>query len=354
MPGLGGLGTDKTEVATGFGPVPLPVLQIHASLRCNLSCAHCYSESGPSAPGTVSVEAICQLIEDAAQLGYRAVAFSGGEPLIYPGLREALKQARALGLRTSVTTNGTLLEPARLEALQDLVTVLAISIDGPADLHNEIRGSSSAFQRLSDGVVNLRSTAIRFGFIHTLTRQSWEHLAWLADFAHRNGAILFHIHPLELFGRAERKMRESMPDEDILMRSYLLGMALLAKYHGQMRVQVDLVHRDQLLQDPTSVYATEECDVSRKAAELLSVVVLEPDGSLVPVAYGFSRRFGICNIHEERFATAWGRYAETGYPVFRRFCRRAFTSLASPTAPQLLSWHDLIVRQSLGWHEHDA
>lgn len=349
MPGFGVLNTD--EAATGFGPVTLPVLQIHASLKCNLLCAHCYSESGPSVAGAVSVEAISRLIEDAARLGYRAVAFSGGEPLIYPGLTESLRLAKALGLRTSLTTNGTLLDPARLDGLQDLVTVLAISIDGPPDLHNKIRGSSSAFQRLSDGVANLRSTAIRFGFIHTLTRQSWEHLAWLADLAHRNGAILFHIHPLELFGRAEQTMRESVPDEDVLMRSYLLGMALLAKYQGQMRVQIDLIHRDQLLREPTRVYATEEYDIGCKAAELLSVIVLEPDGSLVPVAYGFSRRFKICNIHEERFATAWDRYAVTGYSAFRRLCRGTFLSLASPAGPELLSWHDLIVRQSLGWHE---
>ena len=58
-------------------------------------------------------------------MGYRAVAFSGGEPLIYPGLMDALRRATALGLKAGVTTNGTLLDPPRLEALHDLVTVLA-------------------------------------------------------------------------------------------------------------------------------------------------------------------------------------------------------------------------------------
>ena len=239
---------------------------------------------------------ICQLIEDAAHMSYRAVAFSGGEPLIYPGLMDALRRATALGLKTGVTTNGNLLDPPRLEALHDLVTVLALSIDISPDLHNEIRGSSSAFQRLSDGIANLTSAGIRFGFIHTLTWQSWEHLAWLAEFAHTNGATLFDIHRLEIFGRAERTMREKMPDEDVLMRVYLLSVASLAKYQGQMRIQVDLVHRDQVVHDPSQVYATDVSDTARNAAELLSTVVLEPDGSLVPVAYGFSRRFRICDI----------------------------------------------------------
>lgn len=345
MPDFGGPDADQTKV--GLGPVPLPVLQIHASLKCNLFCAHCYSQSGPSVTEAIAVESICELLEDAAHLGYRAVAFSGGEPVIYPGLTKALQQANALGLRTSVTTNGTLLDPARLEALYGLVTVMAISLDGPPHLHNKIRGSSSAFQRLSDGIANLRSAEIPFGFIHTLTRESWEHLAWLADFAHQNGAALFHVHPLEMFGRAQQTMGQSVPDEDVLMRSYLLGNALIAKYYGKMRVQLDLVHRDQLMREPIRVYATNEYDAGHKAAELLSVVVLEPDGCLVPVAYGFSRRLKICNIFEERFATAWDRYAKTDYSLFRRLCCATFTSLASPTAPELLNWHDLIVRQSL-------
>ena len=207
-------------------------------------------------------------------MSYRAVAFSGGEPLIYPGLMDALRRATALGLKTGVTTNGNLLDPPRLEALHDLVTVLALSIDMSPDLHNEIRGSSSAFQRLSDGIANLTSAGIRFGFIHTLTWQSWEHLAWLAEFAHANGATLFDIHRLEIFGRAERTMREKMPDEDVLMRVYLLSVASLAKYQGQMRIQVDLVQRDQVVHDPSRVYATDVSDTARIAAELLSTVVL--------------------------------------------------------------------------------
>jgi Fe-coproporphyrin III synthase len=243
--------------------------------------------------GALALDRVSELIEDAARMGYRAVAFSGGEPLVYPGLVEALQMAKALGLHTSVTTNGTLLDPSRLGALRDFIGLLAISLDGPPALHNKIRGSSSAFDRMMAGVENLQSAGIRFGFIHTLTRSSWEHLAWLAEFAHRNGASLFQIHPLEIFGRAEQAMQAQMPDEDVLARAYLLSFALVAKYRGRMRVQIDLVHRDQVLQSPESIYASDPDDSGMSAADMLGVVVLEPDGSMVPVAYGFSRRFAI-------------------------------------------------------------
>jgi len=337
----------ESQPITGVGPVPTPVLQIHASRKCNLACGHCYSHSGPSLADGLDIGPVCQLIEDAAAMGYRAVAFSGGEPLIYPGLQQALQRARALGLTTSVTTNGTLLDPPRLEALRDLVGLLAVSLDGPSALHNEIRGSSNAFDRLMAGIENLRSTGMKFGFIHTLTRGSWEHLVWLADFAHDNGASLFQIHPLELFGRAKQEMQTQAMTEDVLVRAYLLSFALMAKYKGRMTVQLDVLHREQALRSPAAVYAGDCWDGAERASDRLGVIVLEPDGSVVPLAYGFSRRFVICDINKDRFADAWPRYARTDYPEFRRLCRAAFDKIASSAMPQLFNWHDFIVRESL-------
>ena len=254
--------------------MPTPVLQIYASRKCNLACGHCYSHSGPSVADGLDVGLVCQLIDDAAAMGYRAVAFSGGEPLIYPGLQQALRRAKALGLRTSVTTNGTLLDPPRLEALRDLVGLLAISLDGPPDLHNEIRGSSSAFDRLITGIENLRSTGIKFGFIHTLTRTSWEHLVWLADFAHDNGASLLQIYPLELFGRAKHEMQTHAMTEDVLARAYLLSFALMAKYKGRMTVQLDVLHREQALRSPVSVYAGDCWEGVERASDQSGVIGL--------------------------------------------------------------------------------
>lgn len=332
--------------AIGAGLVSTPVLQIHGSLKCNLSCTHCYSYSSPSALGGLPVERVCQTIGDAAAIGYKAVAFSGGEPLVYPGLATALRHARTLGLATSVTTNGTLLDAARLEELREIVDVLAISLDGPPELHNAIRGSSTAFERMLTGLTNARAAGMRIGFIHTLTRNSWEHLGWLAEFAHDNGAALLQVHPLEIYGRAGEMMRAETLDQETLGRAYLLGFALLAKYQGEMAVQVDLVHRDQLLRNPARVYATDSWDTGGTAADLLGVVVLEPDGSVVPVAYGFSRRFRICDINEEPLTTGWRKYASGGYAEFRRLCRDVLDTVSSPAMPDLFNWHELIVHRS--------
>ena len=90
-----------------------PVLQLHPTRRCNLACAHCYTSSGPSVREALDPELARAAVVAAAALGYRQLAVSGGEPLLYPALPGVLAAARAGGLVTTLTTNGLLATPAR-------------------------------------------------------------------------------------------------------------------------------------------------------------------------------------------------------------------------------------------------
>jgi len=73
-----------------------PVLQLHPTRLCNIACAHCYSGSGPTVRGELPLELLSDCLEAAAGLGYRQLAVSGGEPLLYGPLPELLGRAREL------------------------------------------------------------------------------------------------------------------------------------------------------------------------------------------------------------------------------------------------------------------
>jgi MoaA/NifB/PqqE/SkfB family radical SAM enzyme len=281
-------------------------------------------------------------------MGYEVVSVSGGEPLMYSGLEEILAHARSLGLRATVTTNGFFTKGERLNRLRELVDVLAISLDGPPEIHNEIRGSARAFERLEAGLENVRQAGIPFGFIHTLTRRNWEHLLWVAEFAAGNGASLLQIHPLELAGRAGNQMVVDAPEDDVLAKVYLLAFALEAKYGDTMKVQLDLLHRDHLREEPSLIYAAESVDESGKSspAQSLGLIVLEPDGTVVPVSFGFSRRYKLCNVKERRLAYAWPGYLTSGFLLFKSLCRRVWDELCAPESPLLSNWHEVIVSRS--------
>jgi MoaA/NifB/PqqE/SkfB family radical SAM enzyme len=291
---------------------------------------------------------VCGLVSDAARMGYQVVSFSGGEPFLYSGLREVLRHAKSLGLRTTVTTNGYFLQPRRLEPLCDLVDVLAVSLDGPPEMHNRLRGSPQAFDRLCAGLKNLRASGLNFGFIHTLTQETWAHLSWIAEFAAASGARLLQLHPLEMAGRAEGRLGGLCAEEDGLAKAYLLASVLSAKYSGAMTIQLDLLHREQVSRAPEMVYAHELAgDWDGMApADLLGLIVMEADGAVVPISYGLSRRYQICSLKEERLEHGWRSFLNIGYPEFRRLCRELFEELVSPNQRPLFNWHERVVARS--------
>jgi Fe-coproporphyrin III synthase len=327
------------------------IIQIHPSLQCNLFCKHCYSNSGPYVPdNNLKVESLLNVISDAAELGYNTVSFSGGEPLTYKGLERLLTHCKSLGLGTSVTTNGTLFTTEKLQKLKGLVDLLAISLDGPPKLHNEMRASVNAFELLTNGVDAVKKIGLCFGFIHTLTRESWEHLLWIAQFAKGYGASLLQIHPLEIVGRAESLMQSSYAYDDVVLRAYILLMTLAMKYQNSMPIQFDVLNRDYVKENPATVYAAnykfEDC-AKNNFADLINPLIVEADGTVVPLSYGFSKDYAICNITTQRLSRAKSEYILNGnYSKFRKLCKELFTEIINSKEIILFNWYELITRRS--------
>src|SRR5580658_702755 len=77
----------------------LSFLWLELTNKCNLSCAHCYAESGPrpSRKDVLTTNDYRRLLDEAAAIGCRAVQFIGGEPTLHRGLPELIAHARVLG-----------------------------------------------------------------------------------------------------------------------------------------------------------------------------------------------------------------------------------------------------------------
>ena len=322
------------------------IVQVHPTLTCNLRCTHCYSTSGPEQRGELDLALLKDALTDAAALGYESVAVSGGEPLAYRSLVPLLEHARSVGLRTLVTTNGTLLDDARAKRLRGLIDVLAISVDGPPEIHNQVRASARAFEQTGRGIETAAANGFRFGIIHALSRRTWEHLAWLAEFAVERGAVLLQIHPIERAGRAASGMLDDVPDDEVLARAYLIAAAIETA-HPQLVVQYDVFDRVLIEGEPDLIYAAEEVPASGDAADMLGLLVVENDGTVVPLTYGVGRRLSVCNLHERRLADAWPEYRASGYLAFRSLCRDIWRDVSTtPAELPFFNWHELVVARS--------
>ncbi|MFQ6052837.1 MAG: radical SAM protein, partial [Candidatus Bathyarchaeia archaeon] len=88
-----------------------PMIFWNITNKCNLACAHCYIRAGPDKrrQDELSTEEGRVLIDDLAEMRVPLLMFTGGEPLVRQDFWELVSHARARGLRTAISTNGTMI-----------------------------------------------------------------------------------------------------------------------------------------------------------------------------------------------------------------------------------------------------
>ena len=328
------------------------ILQIHPTRRCNLRCLHCYSLSSPEEGGGLAVALLLDAIRDASAEGFAIVSVSGGEPLLYEPLPELLAHAHTCGMVTTVTSNGMLLDERRLRRLAGFVDLLAISLDGLPEAHNRLRANLRAFTTMASHLPGVRNSGIPFGFIFTLTQYNLHELEWVAAFAVEQGARLLQIHPLEVSGRAVEMIPDAQPDGTEAAYAFLVANHLQAALGSGIHVQLDLVSRRGMAAQPGLFFADDEdaagaSNPSSPLAERVRPLVIEADGTVVPLEYGFGRHLALGNLHNAPLRELAPRWLIERYPEFRRLCRRAFEAATSDAESPIANWSEALRQATL-------
>ena len=99
--------------------------------------------------------------EAAASRPRPRIGFAFTEPLLWKPLVEAVALARARGLGTAVTTNGWRLPELAAPLAEAGLDELYLSLDGPPDAHDRIRGREGSFERAFRGLETLLASSPR-------------------------------------------------------------------------------------------------------------------------------------------------------------------------------------------------
>ncbi len=128
-------------------------IQWHLTERCNLRCRHCYQAGKKVAemsPGNVkkAIDGATEMFQAwEKEHGIRvspSIHFTGGEPFLYEGLWDVVGHARQEGYEAALMTNGCLISREDAERVSSLgIADTQISLEGPQDLHDRIRGRGS-------------------------------------------------------------------------------------------------------------------------------------------------------------------------------------------------------------------
>ena len=189
-----------------------PIVVWTVSRRCNLHCVHCYSDSeNRDYPGELTVEDAKRMLEDLAQFHIPALLLSGGEPLAHPHLFELAAYAKQLGLRLTLSTNGTLIDRPTAERIKQTgFRYVGISFDGLGKVNDRFRGKLGAFGAALNGLRGLKAVGQKVGLRFTLSRRNFEALPEIFELVEREEIDRVCFYHLVYSGRGSRMASDDL------------------------------------------------------------------------------------------------------------------------------------------------
>ncbi len=193
-----GMSSTVSETIPAHASERKPVTVWNITRTCNLRCIHCYTDSHNKAyTGELTTEEGKILLKDLSDFRVPAILFSGGEPLMRPDLFELAGYAASLGLRPTLSTNGTMITESVAKKIKESgFTYAGISLDGIGEVNDRFRGSKGAFKEAVKGFRNCQSEGQKVGLRLTLTGHNYKDLEKIFDFIEDEGierACFYHL-----------------------------------------------------------------------------------------------------------------------------------------------------------------
>jgi len=163
--------------------------------RCNLTCKHCYQDSGPQADDNeLTLAEKLDVVDQMGSAHMPMLAISGGEPTISGDLLPVLRRAGRYGMHTTIATNGTTITPGLARRLLEAgLRYVEISLDSvdPAR-HDDFRGVPGMWEKAVAGAKTIVATeGLRLGIAMCVHQGNFHEVRRMIGFAEELGADCF-------------------------------------------------------------------------------------------------------------------------------------------------------------------
>lgn len=262
---------EDLAVPEGFHLHTPPLVWIELTRRCNLTCKHCYISAGEARAAEMETGQFIALLDELAEMGVWAVAFTGGEPTLHPSFVDLVKHARARNLLVGIATNGLTLTRELLAQLPTDGVIISVSLD---NLHFAGKKAGQEFGHITEALDRCHEFGFRTNIMTNTNRQNFGDLGKLIEWAEKRNVSIRSV-PFSPLGRGKQFKEEfelSVSEVDAAASFWIRECSLEHRYHKDVGLCVGSIFNYGL----SLGYMTRRCSSGRYLAYIAA------DGTVFP------------------------------------------------------------------------
>jgi MoaA/NifB/PqqE/SkfB family radical SAM enzyme len=147
----------------------VPRLPLNGSLdltyRCNNNCRHCWlwkPENTPEQKNELTINEICNIVDQARRMGTQTWSISGGEPMLRSDFPEIFEYITSKAVTYSINTNGTLITPKIASQLKRKGSKMIALYGATAETYDHITRHPGGFEMAMQGFQYMKEAGAGF------------------------------------------------------------------------------------------------------------------------------------------------------------------------------------------------
>lgn len=272
-------------------------IEIKITNKCNLNCIHCISNAGIASKNELKIEEIFDIINEAKKNAAFTIGLTGGEPFLRKDIFQIVNFIYKSGLKSTITTNGTILNKAIIEKIKDKVSLIRVSLDHFDSIkHDSFRRSYGAFAKTLNTLELLQKYEKYFQVVilTVVSKYNIEQLPKIISFFTKSKFKAVNFFLFVPFGRGKKLEKELSLDKKSIFK---FCSFIEKEKHKNKKLKI-------LTENPLLTIIRSE-KVARICPAAITSCFITENGRVLPCPYFYSLKNYNDNIRQKSIKEIW-------------------------------------------------